>query len=399
LNDVVGSGETGFRVDARGLPWQADLSREDLQNDVERAVFRGPALAAWSDYVGWSNPTIAADHAARFGEAKAVAGSNILTDPQADFTTLDPAKTGNLHVLWGYGNTGVYRIAKVLGPTRVQVEPAPTVSETLHYSIGASVYSKFRVSNADFFVLDTRSNRTLHNKDNLADPSTTMLGATQKQWLIDGLKNSDADFIFVVSSVNLAVPHDNGAWYGKGSGGASKDDGWTAQLHERAQLLDIAQSLGKPVFFLTGDLHKSFVARVAPGVYDIASGPHTSSNHRIGDAGGAPPAGWYQSGERLVNILWASNQYRNDSGGTSGQAKGKGWPIYTVIRVNNAFSVPDGSGKDRVEAYPEPQVIFEFHDGYTGDLVFAHSVSTSEAKAQPTPVPAAVVKALGGIAE
>jgi hypothetical protein len=44
-------------------------------------------------------------------------------------------------------------------------------------------------------------------------------------------------------------------------------------------------------------------------------------------------------------------------------------------------------------------VIFEFRDGYTGELVFAHSVSTSDAKAQPTPVPAATVKALGGITQ
>jgi phosphodiesterase/alkaline phosphatase D-like protein len=399
LNDVTGSGQTGFRIDARKLPWQANLDRDDLQHDVERAVFRGPALAAWSDYVGWSNPQIPSDHPARFGEAKVSKGSNILTDPKADFTTLDPAKTGNLHVLWGFGNTGVYKIVKVIDRNKVQVEPAFDVNEPLRYSIGANVYSRFRVSNADFFVLDTRSNRTLHDKKDLANPNTSMLGAAQKQWLFDGLKTSDADFIFIVSSVNLAVPHDNGAWYGKGSGGAEKDDGWTAQLHERAELLDLAQSLHKPVFILTGDLHKSFVARVAPGVYDVATGPHTSSNHRIGDAGGAPPSGWYKSGDRLVNILWASNQYRNDSGGTSGQARGKGWPIYTVVRINNAFNIPDASGKDRWEAYPEPQVIFEFHDGYTGDLVFAHSVSTSEAKTDTTPVPASVVKALGGIAD
>lgn len=399
LNDVTGSGQTGFRIDARGLPWQQDLHKDDLAHDVERAVFRGPALAAFSDYVGWSNPQIKADTPTRFGEAKTVAGSNVLTDPTADFTSIDPARQGNLHVLWGFGNTGVYKIAKVLSKHQIQIEPAFTVSEDVRYSIGANLYSRFSVSNSDFFVLDTRSNRTLHDKTNLANPATSMLGEAQKKWLEDGLKSSKADFVFIVSSVNLAVPHDNGAWYGKGLAGPGKDDGWTAQLHERAELLALAQSLHKPVFFLTGDLHKSFVARIAPGVYDVATGPHTSSNHRIGDAGGAPPSGWYQSGDRPVNILWSSNQYRNDSGGTSGQARGKGWPIYTVVRVNNAFNIPTASGKDRWQAYPEPQVIFEFHDGYTGDLVFAHSVSTSEAKTTQAPVPASVVKALGGIEE
>lgn len=399
LNDVTGSGETGFRIDARGKPWQENLNRDDLQHDVERAVFRDPAVAAWRDYVGWSNPDIGNQQPGFFGEAKIEAGKNVLTDPSADFTRLDPARYSNLHVLWGFGNTGVYKIKRVIDRHRVEIEPGFTVSEQVRYSIGSNLWSKFRVSNSDFFLLDTRSNRTLHNKDNPADPKTSMLGSKQKEWLTSELRNSDADFIFIVSSVNLAVPHDNGVWAGKGSSGAGKDDGWTAQLHERAELLKVAQELGKPVFFLTGDLHKSFIARVAPGVYDVASGPHTSSNHRIGDAGGSPPAGWYQSGDRLVNILWASNQYRNDSGGTSGQARGRGWPIYTVVRVNNAFNIPDAAGKDRWQAYPEPQVIFEFHDGYTGDLVFAHSVSTSEAKTAPVPVPASVVKALGGIAE
>lgn len=399
LNDATGSGHTGFRIDARGKPWQQDLNRDDLQKDVERAVFRDPAVAAWRDYVGWSNPDIGNQQPSFFGQAKIKAGSNILTDTSADFTKLDPAKYSNLHVLWGFGNTGVYKIARVIDKHRVEIEPGFTVSEDVRYSIGANLWSKFRVSNSDFFLLDTRSNRTLHDRANLTDPNASMLGAKQKAWLAEGLRNSDADFIFIVSSVNLAVPHDNGVWAGKGLSGAGKDDGWTAQLHERAELLKIAEELGKPVFFLTGDLHKSFVARIAPGVYDVASGPHTSSNHRIGDAGGSPPAGWYQSGDRLVNILWASNQYRNDSGGNGGKARGKGWPIYTVIRVNNAFNIPDVSGKDQWHAYPEPQVIFEFRDGYSGDLVFAHSVSTSEAKKQAVPVPASVVKALGGIAE
>jgi alkaline phosphatase D len=397
LNDVTGSGHTGFRIDARGKPWQQDLNRDDLQHDVERAVFRDPAVAAWRDYVGWSNPDIGNQQPSLFGSANVQAGTSVLTDRQADFTKLDPKKFSNLHVLWGFGNTGVYRIARVIDRHRVEVEPAFDVSEEVRYSIGSNLYSKFRVSNSDFFLLDTRSNRTLHNKDNLADPNTSMLGDKQKQWLIDELKKSDADFVFIVSSVNLAVPHDNGAWYGAGSGGASKDDGWTAQLHEREELLKVAESLGKPVFFLTGDLHKSFVARIAPGVYDVASGPHTSSNHRIGDAGGSPPSGWYQSGDRLVNVLWASNQYRNDSGGTTRQARGKGWPVYTIVRVNNAFNIPDASDKDRWLAYPEPQVIFEFRDGNSGELVFAHSVSTSDAKKTQTPVPVETVKALGGI--
>ena len=68
-----------------------------------------------------------------------------------------------------------------------------------------------------------------------------------------------------------------------------EDDGWTDQLFQRDKLLGLLESLHKPAFVLTGDLHKSFVARITPGVYDIATGPHTSGNHRLGDAGCSPP--------------------------------------------------------------------------------------------------------------
>lgn len=398
LNDVVGSGQTGFRIDARGQPFQKDIGTDSPENLVQRAVFRDPAIAAWRDYVGWSNPDTGNPQFPWFGQTRLTAGSNIVTDNEADFTKLDLSKGNNLHVLWGLGNTGVYKIARVIDAHRIEVEPALTVTENARYSIGAKLYSKFRVGNTDFFLLDTRSQRTLHDKANLADPATSMIGDEQKAWLFEQLRASDADFIFIISSVNFAVPHDNGAWYGQGSGGPSKDDGWTAHLHERGQLLEVVTGLGKPVFFLTGDLHKSFVARVAPGIYDIASGPHTSSNHRIGDAGGSPPSGYYQSGDRLVNVLWASNQYRNDSGGNSSTRINGGWPVYTTIRVNNAFNIPTAEGAPRWIAHPEPQVIFEFRDGNNGELLFAHSVSTSEAKPSPQVVPLEQVKLLGGIA-
>jgi len=50
----------------------------------------------------------------------------------------------------------------------------------------------------------------------------------------------------------------------------------------------------------------------------------------MGDAGGAPPSGWYDSGGRLVNMIWTSRQFRNDSerqngpGGKEACTPGKG---------------------------------------------------------------------------
>src|SRR5690606_33161397 len=51
LNDVTGSGEIGYRIDARGRPFQQNIRVDSVSNEVERAVFRDPAVAAWRDYV------------------------------------------------------------------------------------------------------------------------------------------------------------------------------------------------------------------------------------------------------------------------------------------------------------------------------------------------------------
>lgn len=394
LNDVIGSGQKGFRFDARGKGFQENLGNWTVDENVKSAVFRDPALKAWDDYVGWSNPNIGLHNGSHFGIAKLKKGSDILIDNKTDFTKLNLKNSTNLHVLWGYGNTGVYEIVEVLGANKVRISPAAEITEDAKYSIGTNRNSNFTVGNTDFFLLDTRSNRTLHDKRNPKDSTTSMLGQKEEDWLFEGLKNSKADIIFVVSSVNFAVPHDNGAWYGQGSASVGKDDGWTAQLPERERLIKLVEKLGKPVFILSGDLHKSFVARITPGFYDIGSGPHTSGNHRLVDAGGSPASGYYQSGDRLVNILWTSNQYRNDS---KRNTDFKGWPIYTVIKVNNAYNIPNADGSDRWIAYPEPQVIIEFHDGNTGELSFAYSVSTSDAKATKTAVPLEQVKVAGGI--
>src|SRR6185503_18602770 len=64
-----------------------------------RAVFRDIGVQAWYDYLGWSNAGVMAiDGAIHFGRAKLRAGSDVLTDPDADFTKLDLRAHSNLHV-------------------------------------------------------------------------------------------------------------------------------------------------------------------------------------------------------------------------------------------------------------------------------------------------------------
>jgi hypothetical protein len=74
------------------------------------------------------------------------------------------------------------------------------------------------------------------------------------------MTDSDADFFFVFSSVNFTIPHVGGTGGVTANKKVSKnpqrgrDDAWTIFIKERKEMIDFWDSLGKPVFVLTGDL-------------------------------------------------------------------------------------------------------------------------------------------------
>lgn len=60
----------------------------------------------------------------------------------------------------GLPNAGVYRIVERLGKHQLRVAPgAEADSADSVYSVGRRLYGDFRVSNCQFFLLDTRSHR------------------------------------------------------------------------------------------------------------------------------------------------------------------------------------------------------------------------------------------------
>ncbi len=67
VNDIWGSGEAGKRH--------------------RRTVFRDIGTYAWYDYLGWANP-MEHNHPIHFGRASMKAGSDLLVDPNTDFTKL-----------------------------------------------------------------------------------------------------------------------------------------------------------------------------------------------------------------------------------------------------------------------------------------------------------------------
>ncbi len=359
LNDIWGAGSPGLRD--------------------RRAVFRDIGARAWYDYLAWSNPT-SFTQPVHLGKGHVERGSNVLRDDEADFTRLDLEAMSNLHIHWGTDTAGVndnaldgvggepaagvYEIVRVIDTHRVQVDPPVPASGLISYSIGRRSYYRLRVSNCDFFLLDTRGQRQMHDKSDPYREGLSMLGTKQRDWLLDGVRRSDADFIFVVSSVNFMVPHVGGGKVRSDN----KDDAWTVFYDEREMLIDAWDALEKPVLVLTGDLHNSFAIRITDNVWEFASGPHNSNNHWASDEGDRPPNGAFKYGPREVEIRW-STYYRSDI-----PRENLLHPNYCVVQVNNVFNNPVELGEERWVAFPRPQVIFQYFDGRTGRLKYAEAV-------------------------
>lgn len=347
-----------------------------------KSVFRDTALTAWYDYLGWSNEVPPTQDIV-FGEAELMGGSDVLTDLQADFSRLKLDESFTLHVHWGANdgesprdapveeggdpNAGVYEIVEILDRSRLRIRPAAKADGSQVYSIGRRSYFKKRVSNVDIFFLDTRSNRERHDVRNPVNPGRSMIGRRQREWLKDEMRASDADFTFVVSSVNFTIPHVGG---NKGAGGPSgnKDDAWTVFQGERDDLISFWDELGKPVFVLTGDLHNSFAIKITDKVWEFASGPHNSVQHPLNSEGDRLPNGPFEYNGRKVDIRWSSFVLPD----TPVELRNR--VLYCVVRINNVWRNPKQDGKTRWVAYPKPQAIFQYYDGLTGDLLYAESI-------------------------
>lgn len=364
INDIWGSSEAGKRH--------------------RRTVFRDIGTSAWFDYLGWANP-MAYDHPIHFGRGKMQAGSDLLVDPNADFTKLPLKEMLNLHVHWGtpeagvnsikyddddagHQNSYVYDIVEVVSPHTLRLHMPAKVADDVSYSIGRRSYGRFRVSNCEFFLLDTRGDRDMHDVRQRARPGVSMLGRHQREWLLESMRSSDADFFFVVSSVPFMIPH-------TGAGGfefdeQNKEESWTGFFDERELLIAEWEKLGKKVFVMTGDLHNSFAIRVTDHVWEFCCGPHNSVNHVPAlDESDRPATGKWTFGPRECDIRWSSYILPDLP------RLERLYPHFCIVQVNNVFNMPQKLGDTRWVAYPHPQVVFQYYDGRTGELAYAEAIS------------------------
>ena len=377
----------------RNVPSFFTFDDHELVNDIwgasaagkrhRRTVFRDIGTRAWFDYLGWANPT-AHPHAVHFGRGAMRAGSDLLVDSNADFHRLPLQEMLNLHVHWGTIEAGVndlkydndagnknsyvYDIVEVVDRHTLRLHmPAKVDDEALSYSIGRRSYGRFRVSNCEFFLLDTRGDRDMHDIRQRDKPGISMLGQPQREWLLRSMRGSDAEFFFVVSSVPFMIPH-------SGAGGfeaaGNKEEAWTGFFAEREMLIREWEQLGKKVFVMTGDLHNSFAIKVTDNVWEFCCGPHNSVNHVPAlDESNRPATGKFKFGPRECDIRWSSYILPDLP------RLQRLYPHFCVVQVNNVFNMPKQIGGSRWVAYPHPQVVFQYYDGRTGELAYAESVS------------------------
>ncbi len=376
----------------RNVPSYFTFDDHELVNDIwgagtagkrhRRTVFRDIGTYAWHNYLGWADPVVH-DQRVHFGRAKMTEGSKLLVDRQADFTALPLDQMLNLHVHWGtkeagvndmrydndagHKNSYVYDIAKVIDEHTLELHMPAKSTDEVSYSIGRQSYSKFRVANCEYFLVDTRSARDMHDVTQRDKKGISMLGKSQRDWLLKSMRESDADFFFVISSVPFMIPH-------SGAGGfeaaGNKEEAWTAFFDERELLIDEWDKIGKKVFVMTGDLHNSFAIKVTDNVWEFCCGPHNSVNHvPKNDEMDRPATGKFKFGPRECDIRWSSYILPDI------ERLDRLYPHFCVVQVNNVFNMPKKLGDKRLVAYPHPQVIFQYFDGRTGELAYSETVT------------------------
>lgn len=133
---------------------------------------------------------------------------------------------------------------------------------------------------AEFFVLDLRSER---RPSTIGTGAEVFMSAEQLAWLKERLRASTAHFKIVLSSVNITNLND---WW---ESGISLLDRWEGYPAQREELLSfITENAIDDVWFLAGDIHIGFVARIEPEghpyarMWELTVGPSGSAGNPIG---------------------------------------------------------------------------------------------------------------------
>ncbi len=156
---------------------------------------------------------------------------------------------------------------------------------------GDKLYRRLKFGRlADLTMLDLRTYRTQQVKPGAEDPTGTILGPEQRQWLIDGLEHGTAKWNLIGNSVMVAplkvppLPEREARIIGD----TVKTDQWDGYPADRRQVVDTLARLGRGnTVFLTGDIHSSWAIEVEGVAVEFVCTSVSSSN--LDDALGGPP--------------------------------------------------------------------------------------------------------------
>jgi len=145
------------------------------------------------------------------------------------------------------------------------------------------LYRKFRWGRlVELFILDTRQYRSPNSERD--GPAKTMLGAAQKQWLIDSVTSSTATWKLVVSSVSLSVPtggRNHDSWSNANALGFPEDNGTGFAVERDAILRALREGGVKNLVVLAADVHHAEVIRHHPtpwwSFHEMIAGPLSAS--------------------------------------------------------------------------------------------------------------------------
>jgi alkaline phosphatase D len=144
---------------------------------------------------------------------------------------------------------------------------------------GKGIYTKVSYSDCDFFLLDGRTFRDDSKLDQTVNPSKTMLGKTQLDWLKNSLVFSNATFKFICMGGQFLNEN-------------TTEETYNLYKTERKEIIDfITRNKIQGVVFISGDRHHSEIIRkerpatpTSNGgytLYDITSSPLTSGVSNI----------------------------------------------------------------------------------------------------------------------
>jgi alkaline phosphatase D len=127
-------------------------------------------------------------------------------------------------------------------------------------------------SSVEFFLVDSRSERRPSTRNT---PEAIYIGREQMEWLKQALRDSPCHFKVILNSVPMTdLP---GLWE------LAEGDRWEGYRAQRDELLTFLRGAGlRGVYFLSGDFHCGFVARLDPpggsgdAFWEIAVGPGAS---------------------------------------------------------------------------------------------------------------------------